>query len=138
MAQFHVGQEGAALVSMEDAIKLQPLSPFPHQWKAAICALQRNDDLAFAHFERFRALVPGHTLESLQVTERSSNPQFLHERRRFYDGLECRRLDFGGMSGKRRDRIASAGLIRNSARSFRRLRPNSGTESEHQLRSTDS
>ena len=40
MAQFHVGQEGAALVSMDDAIRLEPLSPFPHQWKAAICALR--------------------------------------------------------------------------------------------------
>jgi DNA-binding winged helix-turn-helix (wHTH) protein/Tfp pilus assembly protein PilF len=89
MAQFHIGQEAAALVSMDDAIMLQPSSPFPHQWKAAICALQRNDSLAFTHLERFRALVPGHTLESLQATERSSNPQFLHERRRFYDGLHC-------------------------------------------------
>lgn len=87
MVAFHLGRDEEAMACLNRSIALSPESGFAHQWHAVIDALRGQDEAAAAHLARFREQTAGHTIESLQATERSSNPIFRQQRDRFYEGL---------------------------------------------------
>jgi DNA-binding winged helix-turn-helix (wHTH) protein/Tfp pilus assembly protein PilF len=88
MAAFHLQRDHEALAFMQEALALRPALHFAHQWKAAIEALEGRLAASATSLANFTARVPGHTVQSLQATERSVNEDFRRERRRLYEGLE--------------------------------------------------
>lgn len=93
MALFHLGLDRESSLCMARVLSLRPASGLAHQWLAAIDALQEQEHSSAAHLAAFCQHVPGHTIESLRATERSTEPVFLHQRERFYDGLRRAGLD---------------------------------------------
>lgn len=87
MASFHLEHESHALACMRRVLKLRPNSGLAHQWLASMDALGGRAERSAVHLEAFHRLVPGHTIESLQATERSHEPMFMRQRNRFYVGL---------------------------------------------------
>jgi DNA-binding winged helix-turn-helix (wHTH) protein/Tfp pilus assembly protein PilF len=87
MAAFHLGNDEVATSRLEHSSRLNPSGAFAPQWLAAINMLHGNDDRASRLLSRFVARVPGHTIESLMATERSSNRTFRSQRQRLYEGL---------------------------------------------------
>ncbi len=93
MALFHRGLDQEAAVCMRGVLALRPASGLAHQWLASIEALARRRQASVPHLAAFHRYVPGHTIDSLQATERSSEPAFVRQRRRLYDGLRLAGLD---------------------------------------------
>ncbi len=87
VAQFHLGHDEASYAEMEKMVVADPRVGFAYQWMAAIDALHGRDAKAYENLERYKQLIPIHTISGLKATERSKNPVFLAQRERFYDGL---------------------------------------------------
>ena len=88
MALFHLGRDDNAAQCMQRVLALRPGSGLASQWLASIDALGGRLGASEAHLAAFCRLVPGHSVASLRATERSSDPGFVLQRNRFYDGLK--------------------------------------------------
>ena len=87
MAAFHLGDDATATTSFRRSIRLNPCGAFAAQWLAAIGALRGHHNEVPRLLSHFIESVPGHTIESLMATERSSNATFRSQRKRLYEGL---------------------------------------------------
>lgn len=88
MALFHLGRDNDAARCMQRVLALRPGSGLASQWLASIDALGGRLGSSEGHLAAFCQRVPGHSIASLRATERSTDPRFVLQRNRFYDGLK--------------------------------------------------
>lgn len=87
MAKFHQHRDDEAYQEMQQAVASNASNGFGWQWMAAMDALHGRHQEARVNLEKFKKLIPNHTVGSLKRTETATSPAFWAERERFYVGL---------------------------------------------------
>ncbi|GAB3626269.1 hypothetical protein GCM10027419_11180 [Pandoraea terrae] len=87
IAQFHLGHDDEAYAEMEKMVAADPRVGFAYMWMASIDGLHGRTAKAHENLDRYKQYIEIQTISGLKATERSTNPVFLAQRERFYDGL---------------------------------------------------
>lgn len=86
LAKLHLGQDQEAIAPLRRAAAVNPLFDFPHLYLACAFARLDRDAEARASLAEFLKLRPGYTLARYRGLT-STDPNFLAQRERIYDGL---------------------------------------------------
>ena len=86
LAKLHLGQDQEAIAPLRRAAAVNPLFDFPHLYLACAFARLDRDAEAQASLAEFLRLRPGYTLARYRSLT-STDPTFLAQRERIYDGL---------------------------------------------------
>ncbi|WP_348642245.1 hypothetical protein [Methylobacterium sp. WL7] len=86
LAKLHLGQDQEAIAPLRRAAAVNPLFDFPHLYLACAFARLNRDAEAQASLAEFLKLRPGYTLARYRSLT-STDPNFLAQRERIYDGL---------------------------------------------------
>lgn len=86
LAKLHLGQDQEAVAPLRRAAAVNPLFDFPHLYLACAFARLGRDAEARASLAEFLRLRPGYTLARYRSLT-STDPTFLTQRERIYDGL---------------------------------------------------
>ncbi|MGX7707882.1 adenylate/guanylate cyclase domain-containing protein [Methylobacterium sp. Gmos1] len=86
LAKLHLGRDEAAIAPLQRAAAVNPLFDFPHLYLACAFARLGRDGEARAALARFLELRPGYTVARYRSLT-STDPTFLAQRERIYDGL---------------------------------------------------
>ncbi|WP_162561370.1 adenylate/guanylate cyclase domain-containing protein [Methylobacterium terrae] len=86
LAKLHLGRDEAAIDPLRRAAAVNPLFDFPHLYLACAFARLGRDAEARASLAEFLRLRPGYTIARYRSLT-STEPTFLAQRERLYDGL---------------------------------------------------